>query len=304
MVAVLGGFGFIGSHLCRELVSQGRRVRIIGKNTSAVDRLGDFANHIEALPCDICETDSVLNALEGVNSLIHLAHSSVPQDSSDDPNADIVENLVSAARLASRLGETGVEKVIFVSTGGAIYGPNNQPGITESSATNPISSYGITKLAAEKYFHMYCQVNEIRCLIARPANVYGPAQRMNKAQGLIGTLAYRALQGITIEIWGNGSVIRDYIYVDDLVVGLIKLLDYRGSESVFNIGTNTGATVSAVLQIMKTQLDKFPPIIYKPGRNVDVPSSILDSSLLERETGWRKRVDLEDGISRVIKSFR
>lgn len=302
-VAVLGGLGFIGSHICRALVSRGIAVRVIDREDAPLDRVRDIEPLLDIRRGDVTRAEEILPAIADAATLIHLVHSTVPHDSMSDPAADIIGNVAATARLASQLGRTGIRRLVFISSGGAVYGVNGNPRIAESEPTHPISSYGITKLANEKYLAMYADTHGIRCLIARPANVYGPQQRIDKGQGVIGTLVDRSLRGQAIEIWGTGEVVRDYLYIDDMVAGVLALLEYEGCQRIFNIGSGAGHSVADILKLLNRQLGRLPEIVYKPARGFDVPSNVLDTRLLETETNWRARVALDEGIARVITSF-
>jgi len=302
-VAVLGGLGFIGSHICRALVASGVPVRVIDREDSPRDRVRDIEHLLDIRTGDVTRVDEILSALADTSTLIHLVHSTVPQGSMSDPAADIIDNVASVARLAARLGMTDIERIVFISSGGAVYGVNDNARIAESEPTNPISSYGVTKLANEKYLAMYAATHGIRCLIVRPANIYGPQQRLDKGQGVIGTLVDRSLRGEPIEIWGTGEVVRDYLYIDDMVAGILALLEYGGSRQIFNIGSGVGHSVSDILSLLGRHLGKLPEVMYKPARGFDVPSNVLDTRLLETETNWKALVPLDEGISRVIASF-
>ena len=301
-VAVLGGLGFIGSHICRALVDAGHPVVAIDREDAPRDRLKDVAQKVDIRPADMSQTADVLAVLEGADTLIHLVHSTVPGASMSDPSADIVENVAATARLAGQLGSVGIKRVLYVSSGGAVYGVNDSPRISEKEPTNPISSYGITKLANEKYLQMFAAMQGLRCTIIRPANVYGPQQRLDKGQGIIGTLISRALRGEPVEIWGEGTVVRDYVYIDDMVAAILALVGYEGRETIFNVGTGQGYSVSDILCMMERD-GILPEIVYKPARGFDVPSNVLDCGLLTRETGWQIRTPLEEGLLRVISSF-
>ncbi len=302
-IVVLGGLGFIGSHLCRALVASGRNVRVIDRADTSRDRVADIESHLEICPCDIAQVEEIVDLISDAEILIHLVHSTVPQGSMDDPASDVTENVVTTAHLASQLSRTNLKKIVYISSGGAVYGENSVVGITENALTNPISSYGITKLANEKYLQMYSKRNDITCLIVRPANIYGPQQRLDQAQGLIGTLVDRVLRGQAIEIFGDGKVVRDYLYIDDLIRGILALVDYEGGESIFNLGTGVGHSILDVVDLMKKQLGVDFSMVHLPARGFDVSSNILNADRIKCETGWDISVDLPDGIKRVVNSF-
>jgi UDP-glucose 4-epimerase len=300
-VAVLGGCGFIGSHLCRALVDAGFRVRIFDKLYAGRDLIADIEGHVEIVEGDIMRPDDVLSALEGVDTIINLVHTTVPGSSMNDPAYDVESNVVATVRWLSRLSQTKIRKLIFVSSGGTVYGLPQSKLIDEHHPTNPISSYGITKLAIEKYVAMYSAINGIDYLILRPSNVYGEGQRLHIGQGVIGVLVDGALKGETLEIWGTGESLRDYLYIDDFVAAVMALMNYSGQQRVFNVACGKGHSVLDILAILRQQLDRMPAVNHTPARGFDVPVNVLDSSLLTQETDWKPRVGLKEGVARVVQ---
>jgi UDP-glucose 4-epimerase len=298
---LLGGTGFLGTHLARALHGAGARVRVLARRSG----------HGAQLPADtewrygdIGDGEAVLAALDGAQTAVHLVHTTVPGSSMADPAADVAGNLCAALSWLPRLQETGLRTLVFVSSGGAVYGIPRSETVCERHPTEPISSYGVTKLALEKYCRIYCAAAGVRCIILRPSNVYGPGQRLDKGQGVIGTLAHRALTGRPLDVWGEGRQVRDYVFVDDFAQAVLRVLAYRGEGSVFNVASGIGRTVMDVIEELKLQIGGGIAIRHLPGRPFDVPRNVLDSTFLQRETGWMPRVDLHDGIALSLERLR
>lgn len=304
LVAVLGGCGFMGSHVCRALVAGGARVRVFDMVYAGRKLIRDIEPEVEVFEGDIARSDDVLSALEGVETIIHLVHTTVPGSSMNDPAYDVESNVVSSARWLPRLGETGVRRIVFVSSGGTVYGPPRSVPINEGHPTDPISSYGITKLMIEKYVAMYASMCGVGHVILRPSNVYGEGQRLHIGQGVIGVLADRALRGEPLEVWGTGESLRDYLYVGDFVEAVTRVLDYGGPHGVFNVSSGCGHSVRDIIETLGRALGRAPEVVHKPARGFDVPANVLDSSLLRSETGWEPRVPLEEGVARVVAWLR
>lgn len=303
-VVVLGGCGFIGSHLCRELVSAGRRVRVFDKLSAACNLIRDLAGEIEVVGGDAARADDVLAALEGAETVFHLVHTTVPGSSMADPSYDVESNVAASVRWLSQIGQTSVRRIIFISSGGTVYGKPQRNPIDEQHPTDPISSYGITKLALEKYVAMYAAAAGIDYLILRPSNVYGEGQRLHIGQGVIGVLIDRALRGQELEVWGTGDSLRDYIYIADFIGAVRSLLTYTGSHRIFNVSRGKGHSVQDILEILQRQLGRLPEIKYEPARRFDVPANVLDASLLRAEVGWEPLFSLEEGVARVVQWLR
>lgn len=300
-VVVLGGAGFMGSHICRELLARGHTVRIFDKLYASHALIHDFEHEVEIIEGDISRPDDVLSAVGDAETLIHLVHTTVPGSSMNDPSYDISSNVVASVKWLQRLSETNIRRILYVSSGGTVYGVPQTNLIDEQHPTNPISSYGITKLSIEKYISMYASMFGIEYCILRPSNIYGAGQRLHIGQGVIGVLADRALRGEALEIWGTGESRRDYLYIEDMVAATMALLTNIGDQRIFNIASGKGYSVLDIVVMLRDQLGHVPELIYKPDRGFDVPVNVLDSSKLQAVTGWRPGVELELGIARTIE---
>ncbi|MBN1277359.1 MAG: NAD-dependent epimerase/dehydratase family protein [Deltaproteobacteria bacterium] len=298
-VLIMGGLGFIGSHLTRKLLASGYRIRIFDKLYGSHDLVSDLADRVEILEGDIEKPEDAVNALEDIDIVIDLIHTTVPGSSMLNPVYDIQSNIASHVHWLKHLADTEVKKVIYVSSGGTVYGIPREIPITETHPTNPLSSYGITKLCIEKYVAMYSELYGIRHLICRPSNVYGEGQRLNIGQGVIGVFLDRAMRCQPIEIWGNGESKRDYLYVSDLVEAIATLLSYSGKEKVFNVSTGKGYSVNDIVRVIEENTTLDVHVHREPVRGFDVPENVLDNLLLSEQTGWKPGVDLQEGIRRV-----
>lgn len=303
-VVVLGGLGFMGSHISRALVSRGERVRVFDRLYASRALVADIEPQLEIVEGDINRSNDVVEAVGDAETVLHLVHTTVPGSSMADPVFDITSNVAASAAWLARLQETSVRRVLYFSSGGTVYGVPRAELIDEEHPTDPISSYGITKLAIEKYVRMYCALFGVRYSVLRPSNVYGEGQRLHIGQGVIGVLADRALRGEPLEIWGTGESLRDYLHVEDLVAATLALVDYDGPKQVFNVSSGLGHSVLDIVRVITAQLGFEPEIVHRPGRGFDVPVNVLDSSRLHAATGWRARVRLEEGVSRTVEWVR
>lgn len=296
---VLGGRGFIGSHLVDALLDQGYIVRCFDR--PHVAPLGN--SHLNNPRFELCEGDlaseaDVAEALIGCDICYHLVSTTLPKSSNADPVFDVESNLLGTVRLLTHAVKSGVRKVIFVSSGGTVYGVPAQVPIPETHPTDPVCSYGITKLAIEKYLGLFQQLHGLEYSVLRIANPYGERQRTHASQGAIAVFLGKALRGETIEIWGDGSVIRDYIHIADVVDALLMSLNQTGGGRVLNIGAGRGYSLNEVLEAIEQATGRPAARRYLPGRPFDVPVSVLCIERAKNALGWSPKVGFNEGLQR------
>ena len=239
------------------------------------------------------------SALEGVEVIYHLISTTLPASSNDNPAQDIMDNIVSTLEFLDIAKNKGVKKIIFFSSGGTVYGDPEFLPITESHPTNPRCSYGIHKLTIEKYLALFFQLYGLDYSILRVSNPYGPYQNVGRNQGLITATVHRIQNDLPLEIWGNGSVIRDYLHIQDVVSAGIKVLSYKGPHKIFNISSGKGRSITEVIQLISKQIGKKIKINYLAERSFDVQSNILSNELARRELGWTPQISMEEYIDSI-----
>ncbi len=292
-VLILGGCGFIGSHLVDALVHRGVRVRVFDRQAEryrtpvrGVDyRFGNFSDRM-----------ALAEAMAGVEVVVHLVSTTFPGTANLDPSTDVQDNLVGTISLLDSMVSLGIRRIVFLSSGGTVYGVPDHVPIPETHALRPINSYGIVKVAIENYLEMYRKTRGISPLVLRPSNPYGPRQGHIGVQGVVSTFLRRALDNEPIEVWGDGSVVRDFIHVRDLA-DLCALAVLSTVEGVFNAGSGEGVSVNEIIQNVKEVSGRDIQTIYKPGRPIDVPRSVLDNSLARRVFDWSLQIPLKQGLA-------
>jgi UDP-glucose 4-epimerase len=304
LVVVMGGFGFIGSEVCRVLVSQGYTVRIFQKKSSSSVRIDPISNALEVFRGDQCSPSDVIAALKDAHTVIHLIHTTVPGSSMSSPGFDLQSNVVALTGWMSRLRETTVKRVIYVSSGGTVYGVAKTLPIPEHHELNPICAYGITKLACEKFVAMYAKLSGVDYRIVRPANAYGEQQPTDRGQGVMAVIAARIAKAKPLEIWGSGRSLRDYIHVYDVATAIVAAVEYNGDARIFNVSTGIGKSVIDLVEQFKKRVPLLPPINHLPDRGFDVPDNILDNTVVRRELGWKPTITVEEGIDRMLHGIR
>ncbi|OYY97852.1 MAG: hypothetical protein B7Y42_07830 [Polaromonas sp. 28-63-22] len=294
--AVLGAGGFIGTNLCRALVGRVDSLRAFGRRQSFPEAL----RGCDWMPGDFADPTCMAAAVAGCDVVFHLVNATTPASANVDKVADLNANVASTLHLLDACRETGVKRVVFVSSGGTIYGIPEQVPTPETSPTNPITAYGISKLAIEKYLGLYEYLYGLEYRVLRVANPFGPYQTALKNQGVIAAFVRRALAGKPIEIWGDGSVTRDYVYIDDVVEALMLAATHDGSGRIFNIGSGEGRSLNDIVASISKLLEVEIPVDHRPSRPVDVPVSILDTTFASRDLDWRPRTVFEEGLSTTI----
>ncbi len=298
---IIGGVGFIGRSLVSQLATTGRRVLVIGRRRSAPSLPKNAVYRV----LDIADTRAVLDTLRGIPEIISLAYGTAPKTSFDDPIADVLVNLPPSISLMTAASELDLRAFVMVSSGGAVYGDPDTLPITENHPLLPISPYGITKCALERYSALYHRSHGLPVIIARPANAYGEAQDGNQGQGFIGACVRKFLNRERIPIFGVPGTVRDYIYVSDVAKGLIAVLDKGSAGEAYNIGSGQGrSNVEIVEQLAVLAAERrmpLPEIVSLPDRPFDVRSNVLDSEKLLGISGWRPKVSLSDGMARVLE---
>ena len=301
---IFGGGGFIGSAIADRLLRDGHQLRIFERPRVMPYRNFDPGEQVEWLTGDMLSTHDVSNAIEGTDVVLHLVSFTLPKSSNDDLVYDVQTNLVSTIQLLNAMVAQRVQKIVFISSGGTVYGIPKYLPIDEQHPTNPLVSYGVTKLAIEKYLLMFEYLHGIKANILRVTNPFGQRQRVEAAQGAVTVFLHRALRGETIDIWGDGSTTRDYLYISDVAEAFACALDYTGPHSVFNISSGTGTSLNELVRLLEEILGQRVVSRYLDRRPFDVPVSILSNTLAKNELGWTPQVSLREGITRAAEWMR
>ncbi len=300
-VAICGGGGFIGSAVTDRLLEDGHDLRVLERPRVKPHRQFSPPEKVEWLTGDLMNVHDADSAIEGVEVVVHLVSTTIPASSSDDPIFDIGSNLVASVQLLKLMVAKDVRRIVFISSGGTVYGQPGYLPIDESHPTEPRVPYGITKLAIEKYVRMFEYLHGIEATILRVANPYGPRQRPDTGQGVVGTFVGRALRDRPCEIWGDGRAVRDYVFISDVAEAFARAVNYTGDHVVFNISSGIGVSLNDLLAVIENVLGLEVARACYPGRPFDVPVSVLDNTLARRELGWEPRVDLREGIARTAE---
>ena len=288
-----GPGGFIGGAVCRAIIASGGRVVGVGR--------GPVAAHpaLRHVPGLIEDTDALAKELHGVDVLIHAAGRGTPAavDRLDGPIA--AAELRLTAQVLEAAMQAGVRKVVVVSSGGTVYGNTNElSAVPEKQAVRPISRYGAVKAMVEQMALSLARGGLLDCVVARLANPYGPGQLNVRGQGLVATLIEQLLRGRTIPVWGDGSVVRDYVYVDDAARGLLAAAGLPAGAAC-NVSSGIGRSVNEVIADVAAALGRAAQTEMVP-RDGGVQRNVLSHALLSEQTGWRPVVEWRDGLRRTV----
>jgi UDP-glucose 4-epimerase len=296
---VIGGNGFIGTNLVNALVRAGHQVKVFDRYPS---RFASATDKVEYVVGDLGNHGEVQEAVTGIDAVFHLAYTTLPHTSNEDPVYDVRSNLVDTVQLLQHCVTACVRKFVFVSSGGTVYGIPQQIPIREDHPTNPICSYGITKLAIEKYLHLFHRLSGLDYVVMRISNPYGEHQNPNAKQGAIGVFLGNVMRDKPIEIWGDGEVIRDYIYIGDAVCALLKAMEYEPTATgprIFNIGAGQGYSLNQLVATIQTVLARKIKVQYTVARPEDVSANVLDIEQARHYLRWQPEIGLNDGIART-----
>ncbi|ALP62203.1 NAD-dependent epimerase/dehydratase family protein [Paraburkholderia caribensis] len=299
-IAVLGGGGFIGTHLVNGLLDRGAQVRVYEREPVAQYRAGA----VVPVTGNFVDGSGLDAALAGADVVYHLISTTVPGTSNIDPVGDVQSNLVGTIRLVQKMKKHQVKRIVYLSSGGTVYGDPSRLPVSEDHPLDPLCSYGIVKVAVEKYLNMYSVLEGLTATVLRVSNPYGGmARRTNDLQGVIPIFLRKMVAGKSIEIWGDGSTVRDYIYIDDLIDAMVCALEAQGS-AVYNIGSGVGHSLNEVLAILSEVTGIEPRVGYSVPRGFDVTRIVLDVSRAREALGWQPRTTLYEGCNRYWGMLR
>jgi UDP-glucose 4-epimerase len=297
---VFGGGGFIGINLCRRLVAMGCRVRAYGRRCAFPEEL----QGIEWYQGDFSDATTLASAMESFDVAFHLVNATTPQSANLEMPLGIEKDLLPSLALFEIARKLGLRRLVYVSSGGTVYGCPAQIPTPETAPTNPITAYGINKLAVEKYLALYEYLHGLDYRVLRVSNPFGPFQTTVKNQGIIAALISRGLRNEEIEIWGDGTVVRDFIFIDDVVDALIAAADDLGDKRIFNIGSGEGRSLREVMSAIERHLGVRINSVLKPGRALDVPVSILAIDQARDILRWTPKTTFDTGLDRTISWWR
>ena len=297
---VVGGNGFIGSHLVDSLCVNLWNVAVIDISSRKFNNIPEGVNFIQTnIDHSPSKIEKIINEVNP-DVVFYLAWKSIPETSIKNPTKDIGINLLPSLNLISVCTKAKI-KLIFISSGGAVYGSNDQSFISENNQTAPISPYGIEKLMVEKYLFMYRHLYSLDYLIIRPSTPFGPYQDYLGRQGAVSVFMYRVAKGLPVILWGDGSIVRDYFYISNLVDAMIQCANhpFKDDSRIFNVGGGTGISLNQLLGYIEKIVGAKAVIQHYPVRNFDPNIIVLDTTLIRKELNWSPKISMSDGLKKT-----
>jgi UDP-glucose 4-epimerase len=299
-ILILGGSGFIGSNLVERLAHSKHNIKVLlHKNSNTIKTF----NNAEYFFSDFSNIENIPKMFNGVDLVINLITTTQPSNSNADKIYDIESNLINNVKLLDLMRTYSIPKIIYASSGGAIYGNSITDKINEDNNLHPISSYGIVKIAIESYLRLYKRLYDIDYLILRISNPYGDLNAKIGIHGIISTIFSKILSNESIEIWGDGTIVRDYIYIDDLIDAIEIGID-KNISGTYNIGSGIGHSIIDAIYTVENVVGKSLDIKFCPSRNIDIERVVLDITKFQNISGWNPKISLDDGCIKYYKQLR
>jgi UDP-glucose 4-epimerase len=303
-ITLIGGGGFIGINLSDFFVKEGYEVLVISR--SIIETQNTECSLIKKKSLDVNKTSNLIEELLGSENIVWLVNDIVPGSSMDSLVEDFTFNISPLVKfLESSHMLTNLKRFVFISSGGTIYGEShNSLKFDEDSIKNPISAYGLSKLIAEEYVNFITQKSSFQSYILRPSNVYGNHQNLKKPQGIIGYAFNAALNGKSIDVYGDGEVIRDFVHVLDFAEALKQCIEVKFEKSIveiYNIGSQEGYSVIQILNFINEISGTNTQHIFKPSRAIDCNFSVLNTQKIKNKLGWYPKIQINDGLDSVWK---
>jgi UDP-glucose 4-epimerase len=300
-ILLTGGAGFIGSHVAGRLLERGHEVAVVDDlSTGKRWNVPDGAEFYEA---DIRSGCTRVFEEFAPEALCHQAAQMDVRRSVKEPDFDAEVNVLGTVRLLENCTRHGVDRVVFASTGGAVYGEQEAFPATEDHPQYPVSPYGVSKLAGERYLHFYNAQYGLPYATLRYANVYGPRQDPHGEAGVVAVFCGNMAAEKPSTINGTGEQTRDYVYVDDVARANVLALEQDPPPGAYNIGTGIETSVNRLYELLQDISGEYIPPRHGPGKPGEQLRSCVDHSRATRLLGWRPEVGLADGLRETLRSF-
>lgn len=300
---ILGSSGFLGKSIVSELLKRGNDTIALFDKSVNTEEYDD--SKISKVKGDFQKIEQFDFMFKDIDIVLHLISTTRP--ATILPNGysqEIEENVLPTIKLLNACVKHKIKKIVFLSSGGTVYGNSSSLLSSERDRTDPICSYGIHKLMIEKYLFLYGLKEGLNYNIIRLSNPYGPYQDPKSGLGAVTNFVYKAIKKEKIIIYGDGTAIRDYIYIDDAVHGILNICKFEGRERIFNLGTGEGTSLNEVIDILQTHLNRRLDVEYWAARRIDLDKSVLDVDLYSQTFSKKHYVTMDEGIDKMISYLK
>lgn len=294
-VLVLGAGGFVGRHLVTTLLARGHRIIALTRSPNT------FPAGVETLSGDFNTPEDFAPLLSRADTIVHAASGSTPGSTAGKPLVELDINLRPTLALLTALQDAQHCRLLYISSGGTLYGDTHERPVQENSELRPRSYYGAGKAATEHFIHAAAQQFNLSTTILRPSNLYGPGQGLRSGFGIIPTAFTHAQTGTPLTLWGDGHAIRDYLYIDDFIrlCGDILETPMPNRIKILNAASGQGISLLNLIDHIRRVTGAPLPVQYNLSRSVDIARIVLDTTEITRASGWTPQIELEDGLRRT-----
>jgi UDP-glucose 4-epimerase len=295
-VLLIGGMGYVGRQLQEPLIATGYKVHVIDRK--APEQKGNVVFH----ECLLSNESILKDVLQHCATVFYLASDSVPTSTMRNPSREGEQNLLPFLKFLDILQNYSNAGLVYLSSGGTIYGNPEASPVHESSPVAPISYHGAGKAAIEAFLHVFSSQCDNRITILRPSNLYGPHQPYVPGFGIIRSMMEKLKRDQTVEIWGDGEIVRDYLYIDDFVSACLACIQFEKQQKrfrIFNVSSGQSLSINQLCDGIEEATERKLKRVYLPGRAIDVKSVILDYSRINQELGWQPVIEIKEGLKRT-----
>jgi len=299
-VLLIGGMGYVGRQLQELLLAAGYRVNVMDRKSPA--QKGN--ENIDFHKCLLSDESVLRDLLHRCSTVFFLASDSVPATTARNPSKEGELNLLPFLKFLDIFQEYDHIHLVYLSSGGTIYGDPEAIPVSESSPVAPISYHGAGKAAIEAFLHVCSNQYDNRITILRPSNLYGPGQPYVPGFGVIRSIMEKLKRDQLVEIWGDGAIVRDYLYIDDFVSACLACIQFEKQQKryrIFNVSSGLSLSINKLCDEIEAVTEQNLKRVYMPGRAIDVKSVILDYSRIKKELGWQPVVGINEGLRRTWK---
>lgn len=306
-ILIMGAAGFIGTNLAIELTKNNEDIVTVldEKKEYFSNYPENVLNQVKMIELQFSNETKFFQCTYNQDIVYYLVSTNNPSTSNKNIGKELADNIVIVVNVLEACVKNSVKKIIFLSSGGTVYGKDVDCPVAETARTQPINSYGLQKLTIEKILYLYHHLYHLDYSIIRLSNPYGAYQRPNGKLGVITTFIYNAFIDKKVTIFGDGTVVRDYIYIEDAIHAILNIaLSDKPRHHVYNIGSGKGTSINQIIDFITYDLGMSIDVEYKDSRNVDVAVNYLDISRYEEEFGKIEQISLIEGMKMTLDFFK